>query len=188
GWQPLQRTRSDGQAFKPTRGSLCYPELRLTAAAVTRFIRQRFTARVCLAFSCLAVVGRPALGDFRRRPFAGACRPFERYVLPFVDCAPFDSSCAIGQQDLRLRPCCRCAPRLGFRPCSPDCLDFRPYACFRLLRLVLLHRYLLPRPADYVHPYQCGCFQLCPLRLPHQYFLPYVAPCSPVRFRLSQLP
>src|SRR4029077_12478818 len=60
--------------------------------------------RVSLAFSCLAAVPW-AEGDFRRRlPFADACRPFERYALPFVDCAPFVSSCAVGQHDLRFLP------------------------------------------------------------------------------------
>src|SRR5262245_16917495 len=120
---------------------------------------------LCLLFSCLAVVVPSGEGDFLHLAFADASRPFERYALPFVECATFDSSYAVGQEDLRLLPFCRCAFSPGSRPCFPCSLDFQSSACLRLRRVFLPQSYLLPRPADYVQPDQCGCFQLFPLRL-----------------------
>ena len=74
------------------------------------------TVRVRLAFSYLAVVPW-AEGDFRRRlPFADACRPFERYALPFVDYATFDSLHWAHEQDLRVRPFCRLCILAWFTP------------------------------------------------------------------------
>ena len=113
--------------------------------------------RVCLAFSCLAVV-----------PWAGGRFPppcicgwllgahFLLLMLPahlllmmlrthllLVMLASADSSHAAREQYLRRRPPCLCAFSPGSRPCFPCSLDFRSSPCFRLLQFFL--RYRLPR-------------------------------------------